>query len=104
MTRALVIKTYGDKQIAGAIADGVEKGREESEARKWKRTAALVRVAVGNTKTAGDYACMVQKSRYEHQVVQNHGRLYEAILGAWALAWMSIFDWVHYFQNWNRAA
>lgn len=102
MNRALVIKTYGDNDIASAIVDGIKAGTVKHDP-DWGRVAALVRVAVGNTKTPEDYACMVVKSSYEHRT-QKHGRMYAAILGAWALLWLSIVGWYDYLSAINREA
>jgi hypothetical protein len=33
---------------------------------------------------------------------KRHGRLYEAILGVWALLWLSVREWYEYFSAWNR--
>ena len=34
--------------------------------------------------------------------VRRHGRLYRRLLVAWAMMWVEIFDWLHYFKTWNR--
>ena len=101
MARALVIKTYGDNDIASAIVAGItaNAGAKEMD---WTKIAALVRDAVGNTKTAEDYACMVAKSNYEYSIGREHGRMYRAILGVWALLWLDAVGWYEYFKAINR--
>lgn len=103
MARALVIKTYGDRDIASAIVGGITANACTSKT-DWNKIAALVRVAVGNTKTAEDYACMVAKSNYEYSVGHKRGRLYGAILGVWALVWLDFLGWYEYFKAINREA
>lgn len=111
MTRAIVIKRYGDPALSGAIVDGMTKALSPAQMEVVKAeidrqhiVRKLVRVAVGNTKTAQDYACMTAKAKGNYGYIRHHGRLYGAVLGAWALLWLIIYDWVDYFSAWNREA
>lgn len=80
MTRALVIKTYGDEQISNAIVTGITKPAE-TEAEKQRRIAGLVRVAVGNDKTADDYAKMLRSARREYGRMAKRRPVNEAVWG-----------------------
>lgn len=73
----------------------------EAEIDRQRILASLVRIAVNNTKTADDYCCLMTKAQYEHAIPQ-HGRLYDAAIGLWALLWLAIYDWVDYFRAINR--
>lgn len=102
MTRAVVIKTYGDQQIAGAIVEGMAQGarpnereveaenrqlrardgvRREADAKRWKNT---------------------QRRLARKYTVMPVGRARGAILGAWACLWLGIVGWYEYLSTWNR--
>lgn len=109
MTRGVVIKLYGDEQIAGAIADGMTQALEADSIQVVKREIhdqrvqrSLLRVAVNNTKTAQDYACMTAKARCDYEYNRKHGRLYGAVLGLWGLLWVVIYEVYDYLSAWNR--
>lgn len=109
MQKGTVIKMYGDPDISGAIADGMVEALQkeqvevvQSEIDRQHIQRALLRVAVGNNKTAQDYACMAAKARGDYGYTRQHGRLYEAILGMWGLLWIVIYDMYDYFSEWNR--
>lgn len=109
MTRGVVIKLYGDQQIAGAIADGMTQALDAQSMAVVKREIhdqriqrSLLRVAVNNTKTAQDYACMTAKARCDYEYTHHHGRLYGAFLGLWGLLWLVIYEAYDYFSAWNR--
>ena len=111
MTKGVVIKLYGDQQIAGAIADGMTRALDAQSIEVVKREIheqrvqrSLLRVAVGNTRTAQDYACMVAKARGDYEYTREHGRLYGAVLGVWALFWWAVHEAYDYFSAWNREA
>lgn len=94
MTLALVIKTYGDNEIAGAIVNGIDRDVPQSE--------AVRRVAM-HQHSPEEWAAMVTKAQYDYGQDKPHGRLYEAVLGAWALVWLGVVGWFEYFQRWNRS-
>lgn len=109
MQRGVIIKMYGDEQIAGAIADGMTKALDaqsmeivKKEIREQNVQRHLLRVAVNNTKTAQDYACMAAKARGDYEYTRSHGRLYGAILGLWGLLWYSIYMLYDYLSALNR--
>ena len=109
MTRGVVIKMYGDEQIAGAIADGMAQALDaqsmeivKKEIREQNVQRHLLRVAVNNTKTAQDYACMAAKARGDYEYTREHGRLYGAILGLWGLLWVVVYGIYDYLSAWNR--
>ena len=109
MNRGVVIKLYGDQKIAGAIADGMTKVLEADSIQVVKREIhnqrvqrSLLRVAVNNTKTAQDYACMASKARCDYEYTRHHGRLYDTFLGLWGLLWTVIFEVYDYLSEWNR--
>ena len=81
MMKAIVIKTVGDPEMAEAIESGIRAGTEdarravlthdqievvEAEIDRQHILEALVRVAVGNTKTAEDYAMMETRARADY--------------------------------------
>ena len=84
----------GDRAIAGAIADGMRQATEErgttssvtapplehvevveAEIDRQRIQRALLRVAVGNTNTAEDYANMLTKARGDYAVHRRPGPL-----------------------------
>ena len=86
----------GDRAIAGAIADGMRRAREaappplehvevvEAEIDRQRIQRALLRVAVGNTNTAEDYANMLTKARGDYAVHNRPGPLRK--VGEWLLS------------------
>ena len=109
MTRGVVIKLYGDQQIAGAIADGMAQALDaqsikivKQEIHDQRVQRSLLRVAVNNTKTDEDYECMTAKARGNY-VYPQHGRLYDAIIGVWGLIWYCIYSAYDYLSAWNRS-
>ena len=124
MMKAIVIRTFGDPEMAEALRDGIEKGtrapyppasrgtspsadgeakgrltREqievvEAEIDRQHILEALVRVAVGNTKTAADYALMENKARADY--AEDDGRpawlrrMADRALGLYGLAVMAL--------------
>lgn len=109
MQRGVVIKMYGDEQIAGAIADGMTKALDaecievvKREIQEQRVQRSLLRVAVNNTKTAQDYACMTAKARGDYEYTRSHGRMYGAILGLWGLLWVVVYGIYDYLSAWNR--
>ncbi len=95
MTRALVIKSYGDKAIAGAIADGMTRQAQSHS------SEALRRVAM-QQHTPEEWAAMTAKARFDYGQDRPHGRVYHAAMGAWGLVWSAIDGWYKYLSAWNR--
>ena len=117
---AVVVLQSGDPEISGAIAQGVMEGRErakrdlirpasraavptgerlsEGETVDWSEVAKLVRVAVGNTRTADDYMILRSAAEQEYRVRDCGplGWLAEALLAVYAMAVYHVsryFDW-----------
>ena len=116
MARGIVIRMFGDPGITGAIENGMRAalpvkplGTEQAETVEAEIDRQIIqrnllRVAVNNTKTADDYACMAVRARYAYKHTPRRGRLYGAILAAWALLWYGIFSAAKHLQDWNREA
>lgn len=103
MKRALVIRCYGDPDLAGTMATAlapVADDRELSEVKAENRRLT----AINGVRSYGDSvrletACKALAVKYP---TERHGRLYEAILGGWALLWLGVYGWYEYFKDWNR--
>lgn len=106
MNRAIVVKTYGDEQIAGAIVDGMSRAPALNAAELETVRAENVRLkALTGVRSYGDSvrletACKALAVKYSTKPV---GRLYGAVLGFWALLWWEVVQWVEYFREWNRS-
>lgn len=108
MTRAVVIKTVGDPQIAGAILDGMTQRvipLDDGELAAVKAEYARLR-AKDAVRAYGDEKRFesVRKALAVKYSTPNHGRLYEAILGTWGLLWYGIYAAYDYLSAWNRRA
>ena len=110
MQRGVVLKLYGNKEIAGAIADGMARALPQehievvqAEIDRQHIQRSLVRVAVNNTKTPADYACMTAKTRWDYRwVYRVHGRLYDAVWGLIGGLVLAVDGWYQFFRDWNR--
>ena len=106
MNRAIVVKTYGDSEIAGAIVDGMSRAPAINAAELETVRAENVRLkALTGVRSYGDSvrletACKALAVKYSIKPV---GRLYGAVLGFWALLWVGLLGWVEYFREWNRS-
>ena len=96
----VTIKT-ADPQIAGAIAEGaaVVELREVREELGKLQAREGVRTEAANRRWERTKRRLARK--YSTEPV---GRLHGAILGVWALLWLSVVEWMRYFQRWNREA
>ena len=104
--RAIVIRTVGDPEIAGAIVDGMNNQvtalsveemaavrREFAKLEAWQGTRRYrQRRDWKNTRMA--------LARKYH--VRKHSAAYEHLLVAWALMWLVIFECYHRLSLWNR--
>jgi len=92
MGRALVIRTAGDQEIAGAIVDGMTRNitlqtgeraiiRGEFEKLRGKPLRRETREKPSKTP---------RRVRLRKYAVKPHGRVYRAILGVWGLLWYSV--------------
>lgn len=108
MTRAVVIKTYGNPQIGGALVDAVSRKvipLDEGELKTVKAELARLN-AVNGVRVYGDEKRWNKTRRrlarkYSTKPV---GAARGAILGGWALVWSVIFGAARYLQAWNREA
>ena len=96
----VTIKT-ADPKIAGAIADGaaVVELREVREELGRVKAREGVRAEAANRRWERTKRRLARK--YSTEPV---GRLHGAILGVWALLWLSVVEWIRYFERWNREA
>lgn len=101
MNRALVIVKAGDPSIADAVERGILSGKDARRAQAraevvppevdWKHVAQLVRVAVGNNRTAEDYARLVTKARGDYgQTGRRPGRGRQRLLQGYALVVLAL--------------
>ena len=97
--RAIVIKTAGDPQIAGAICNGMQTAKAASINADYKRLQAVNGVrAYGDQKRWNRTQMRLARKYY----VKPAGRVSGAILGLWGWLWMSIYGWHNYLAEWNR--
>lgn len=107
MNRAVVIRTVGDANMAGAIVDGMTQRvipLDNDELAMVKAEYARLKVKDG-VRAYGDsvrYETAI-RALDEKYADEPHGAVHDAILGLWALLWLNITEWVQYFQEWNRA-
>ena len=100
MTRALVIRTAGDEQIAGAIVAGMTEATEYRELR-----AELARLKEIEARDAvrryGDEKRWERTRRRlaRKYYVKPAGPVYGAILGLWAGLWMVVIEALNYVHN-----
>ena len=97
MNRALVI--YGDRQLGGAIADGLTVRELEMVRAELRQIQARDGVRAYGDSVRWESVAGALAMKYS---TRHHGRLYGAILGVWALLWMVVFEWARYLQAWNR--
>lgn len=105
MNRAIVIKTYGDNEIAGAIADGVTQMipvvDDEYSTLKVRyaqmRDKAEIR-AYGDEKRFR----RARKQLARKYAVRPHGRVYNAVMGAYGLACLVVDSVYRRMSAWNR--
>lgn len=104
MTRAIVIKSYGDAEIASAIADGMTRAipLESGELREVK--AEYQRLQARDAVRAYGDEKRWQETREElaqKYGPERHGRLYWAVLSLWAWMWDEFSEWVEFLVKWN---
>lgn len=103
MTRALIIKQYGDPQICGAIVDGMTKRvyqLNEDELATVK--AELAKLRRKDAIRAWGDEIRFQAARAALAIKYSTdapGRLYEAILTAWACIWYGLYALAEYLTR-----
>lgn len=107
MTRAIVIRTYGDPAWTGPMKEVVTPRMVEMDAdsmaavrAECDRLRALNDIRAYADGIRLDAACKALEVKYPPE---RHGRLYGAILGLWGLLWDTIYGWYDFFAEWNRA-
>lgn len=108
MNRAVVIKTFGDTQIAGAIVDGMTQRMiplDEDELATIKAEYARLQ-AQDAVRRYGDEERWqdVRKALAIKYSTKPAKPLKSTILGVWALLWLWVLQTFRYFQAWNREA
>lgn len=104
MTRAIVIKSIGDADIANAIADGMtraiplESGELREVKAEYERLQARDAVrAYGDEKRWQE----TKEKLARTYAPKRHGRLYWAVLALWAWVWDEFSEWVDFLVKWN---
>lgn len=105
MKRVVVVRMYGDMDAAPKIAEPftkvipVDDGKMQMVIAENKRLNALNGVRSYGDSVRFESVSKALAVKYSTPI---HGRLYDAILGVWALLWLSISEWYEYFRAWNR--
>lgn len=105
MTRAIVIKQYGDKEIGDAIVGGITKVIAMDAASiaavraECERLKAMQDIRAYADTLRLDAACRALDIKYP---ADNHGPVYWAILRAWGFLWYCIYCIYDYLSAWNR--
>ena len=104
--RAVVIKTAGNPEIAGAIVDGITQNvtpLNADELAVVKAEYAKLQAAYGVMKPRDDKYWKDKINALDTKYKpEPDGKVKEAITIAWATVWAFIQDWFAYFQRWNR--
>lgn len=105
MKKCVVVKLYGDMSMASQAAEPftkvipVDDGKMQMVMAENKRLNALNGVRSYGDSVRWQTVADAMAVKYQPK---RHGRLYEAILGGWALLWLTVHEWFEYFQAWNR--
>jgi len=106
MTKAMVIKTYGDPEIAGAIVDGMTRrvySLDEGQLAAVK--AELVRYKdMHELRVYGDQKRLrnARKELARKYSIKRHGRVYDAFMGVYGLFVLSVVTAATRLSEWNR--
>ena len=99
MTRAMVIRTAGDAQIATALAEGMN----AVELQRVRRECARLQAQVGVRRYCDDMRWERTRRRMAKKyAVKPVGRVRGAILGVWGLLWLGIDAAYRKLDAWNR--
>lgn len=105
MRRAVVVKLYGDADLAAQIAEPmtrvipVDDGQMQMVIAENKRLNALNGVRSYGDSVRWQTVSDALAVKYQ---VKRHGRLYGAVLGVWGLLWYGIYAAYDYLSAWNR--
>lgn len=113
MTRAVVIKTYGDSEVAGAIVEGVTRrviplDGEELAAVKAElaqiKAAKAAQDARDGVRNAGDEKrwAAIREGMAVKYAVKPSGPVRTALLLGWALLWAGIYGTAEALMRWNE--
>lgn len=107
MTKALVIKTIGDPQIAGAIVEGMTRRvipLDQTELIAVKMEVAKLR-AESELRAYGDSRRFERTKRElaRKYSTKPQNRVTAAILVIWATLWLGIYTAYDYLSAWNRS-
>lgn len=104
MTKAIVIRTIGDPEIAGAIVDGMTRNiipLDEGELAEVKHELEMYKARVG-VRAYGDRRRKNESRRNSMMVYETKpvGRVCGAVLAIWGIIWLAIY--AAYDKIWNR--
>lgn len=113
MARAVVIKTYGDQQIAGAIVEGMTRRvipLDGDELAAIKAELAAVKAAKARqdardgVRDAGDEKrwALVKADMAHDYAVRTPGPVRAALLVGWAMLWSGVYGMAEALMRWNR--
>lgn len=97
MTRALVIKTYGDEAFASEMAKGILHNRAPQD----RELHEYLYGTCGN-RNRDYYARKSAKAKAMYGDSRPLNAVSRAVLGAWGLAWLFIHVCYEYLRDWNR--
>lgn len=96
----VTIKT-SDPRFAIAISEGIATQELQMVKAECKRLNAINGVRAYGDSVRWQSVAGALAVKYS---TRPHGRLYDAVLGLWALMWLNILEWHAYLQAWNREA
>jgi hypothetical protein len=105
MKKCVVVKLYGNMEDATKIAEPFTKVIPVDDRQMQMVIAENKRLnALNGVRSYGDSVRFesVSKALALKYSTPTHGRLYEAVLGGWALLWLTVRGWYEYFSAWNR--
>ena len=107
MKRAVVVKLYGDTDMAAQIAEPMTKVIPVDDGQMRMVIAENKRLnALNGVRSYGDsvrWQTVADALAVKYQV-KRHGRLYGAILGGWACVWLALVSFSAYMMDLNRRA
>jgi hypothetical protein len=105
MKRAVVVKMYGDADIAAQIAEPMTKVIPVDDGQMQMVIAENKRLnALNGVRSYGDSVRFesVSKALAIKYAVKPVGRVRGAVLTAWACLWMAVYGMAEYLMEWNR--